>query len=98
MQFIPEAPTASAKVHTAGVAATAAAIDLGASDAPRTVNIICTQAFNVTFNSTATITDPADNSAFPANTLLRFRVNKTSRFLEFTPVANCVFTHWLDRV
>lgn len=97
MQLIPDAPTASSKVHTAGTAATAEAIDLGAGDTPRTVNIICTQAFNITFSSSSTITDPADNSAFAANTLYRFRINKNSRFLEFTPVANCVFTHWLDR-
>lgn len=97
----PAAPLPGKKVHLQGTAATAAAGVTGtalAGGSDWIINIVCNQAFNITFtdDGTSTITNPADNSAFPAGSY-RWRLSSKNSHFEFTPVANCILTHWLDR-
>lgn len=98
---LPTAPTHANKTHTAVTAASpSSAIATGVGDGSDYVlNVICTADFNISFSAdgTDTITNPADNSAFPQDTLLRFRLCKKNSHFKATPQANGTLTTWLDR-
>lgn len=87
------------KTHISGTAATMAAGTTGVgAGSDWVINVVCTAAFNITFSAdgTSAITDPANNSAFPAGAY-RWRLCSKNSHFEFTPAANCTLTHWLDR-
>lgn len=98
---IPTAPTHANKTHTSVTAATpssAIATGVGAGS-DWVINVTCSADFNISFSDdgTSTITNPADNSAFPQDTVLRFRLCKQNSHYKITPQANGVATTWLDR-
>lgn len=80
-------------VETSLTSGAVSAVEIAAAATPAWYSFAVSVAFNIAFGDTSTITNPANNSAFPAG-VYSFYITAANRFLEVLPSANGGMVHW----